>query len=297
MNYRAQFFYTLFTTSFFMILGISEAYANNRCANPSEVLVKDQVTIKFCEIPAADGILIGTENQAIPRNFNKFQMAQFEVTQLQFKTVTGTEPWKNEDGQLRDNVQEGDNNPAVYITYEDAQRFTFILSSLVDNTAIYRLPTEAEFEYATRGSANRQDKSIKERRYPWGDFVDANLIYFDKNTKDTGQYARSVNSCPNFTTNQNFAGYCANDFGLYHMLGNVEEWVLDTYKFKSLFRDYVPRINGHSPVTGEADASKVIRGGSWRSRADQVTSAKRASSHPTLNRYDSLGFRVVRMSK
>lgn len=286
---RAWRWQGLMSTALLMTVGASNAFADaSSCANPSELTLDGQVKMKFCDIPAAQGVMIGSENgesdekPVKARNFKKFQMAQFEVTQLQYKTVTGAEPWK-ENWTVKSYVQEGNDNPAVYVSYSDAAAFARILS-LIDKTATYRLPTEAEFEYAARAGTTTN--------YYWGDEIDSNFVYFWGNTETTGHYARKVDSCPTSILNQKYPGYCANDFGLYHMLGNVWEWTADAY-----VNSYAnASTDGNVAVAGNTGSNRVIRGGSWYNNARSLRSANRFGDGPDY-RYYSVGFRLVRIAK
>ncbi len=260
------------------------------CLNPSELIIDGEVKMKFCDIPAAQGVLIGSglggpdETPVKPRNFKAFQMAQFEVTQLQFKTVTGNENWKEND-KAKFYVQLGNDNPAVYVSYHDATSFARILN-MIDKTATYRLPTEAEFEYATRAGAKSE--------YFWGDEMDENFAFFGGNTKDSGQFAHKVDSCPNSILNQKHPGYCANAFGLYHMIGNVAEWTTDAYEYKGY--EKAP-TDGNVAVKGDTESRRSIRGGAWDSSSSNfLRSAQRSVGMPR-DRYSNLGFRIVRIAK
>ena len=288
-THQAWIWQGLMAVAFFMTVGASSAFADgSSCANPSELTLDGQVKMKFCDIPAAQGVLIGSENgdgdekPVKARNFNKFQIAQFEVTQLQYKTVTGSEPWK-ENGKVKSYVQESNDNPAVYVSYNDAQQFARVLS-LIDKTATYRLPTEAEFEYAARAGTTTN--------YYWGDEIDTNFAYFWGNTETTGQYARKVNSCPTPILNSKYPGYCANDFGLYHMLGNVWEWTADAY-----VNSYAnASTDGNVAVKGDVGSVRVFRGGSWYSDAEALRSSGRYGGGPA-GRGSGVGFRLVRIAK
>jgi sulfatase modifying factor 1 len=272
-----------------LTVGAGNAFAaGSDCKNPSELVLDGQVKMKFCDIPAAQGVLIGSENGSSDekpvkgRNFKKFQIAQFEVTQIQYKTVTGVEPWK-ENGKVKSYVQESNDNPAVYVSYNDAQQFARVLS-LIDKTATYRLPTEAEFEYAARAGTTTN--------YYWGDKIDSNFAYFRGNTETTGQYARKVDSCPTPILNQKYPGYCANDFGLYHMLGNVWEWTGDAY-----MTSYAnASTDGNVAAKRDVGSARVMRGGSWNLNAEYLRSSYRYGVGPD-SRSSALGFRLVRIAK
>lgn len=266
------------------LLTTQMAFADmSNCQNPTEITLEGNVKMKFCEVPAARGILVGSEHGSsherpvIARNFNKFQIGQFEVTQLQYKTLLRSEPWKG-----KAYVQENNNNPAVYVTYTDAVRFASILS-IIDPTADYRLPTEAEWEYAARAGSPDH--------YYWGNDFDPNFAFYYETTRETGYHGRDVTSCPTPFLNERRPGYCANDFGLMHMLGNVWELTQDVYK--SSYEN--ASTNGHQAASG-AGSYRVVRGGSWYSFARSLRSAYRDIVKPDTRKFN-LGFRLVRMPR
>ncbi len=287
-TYQTWFLRGIRAMAFLMTVGVGNVFADaSNCANPWELTLDGNVKMKFCDIPAAKGALIGSENgkddekPVKARSFKEFQMAQFEVTQLQYRIVTGTAPWI---GHRNGSVREGDNFPAVYVSHADAKSFANVLS-WIDKTATYRLPTEAEFEYAARAGTTTH--------YYWGNEMDALYAYFSGNSGGTGSgYAHEVDSCPNRLLNQKYPGYCSNGFGLYHMLGNLWEWTADAY-----VNNYVNApTEGNVAVLGDWDSDRVIRGGSWNTRAQELRSANRAFTAPN-NRTTDLGFRIVRIAK
>lgn len=266
-------------------LPVSSAFAEiSDCKSKVDIKLSETIKMTFCEIPAAQGVLIGDdrrddEKPVKGRNFSSFQIGQFEVTQAQYKLIMGEEPWKGEEY-----VQENDNNPAVYVNYFGAKDFADILSR-IDVTALYRLPTEAEFEYAAR-AGTRTD-------YYWGDEFSPVYAYYSysRNTvdKDLG-YAHSVVSCPNAFLDREKPGYCANSFGLMHMLGNVWEWTLDAY-----VANYVNApVDGHVSVVAGAGSFRVLRGGGWYSDPEYLRSADRYGTWPG-NQNGDIGFRLVRI--
>jgi formylglycine-generating enzyme required for sulfatase activity len=91
-------------------------------------------------------------------------MGRTEVTQGQWKKVMGTEPWKG-----KEYVQEGDDYPAVYVSWDDAVEFCKKLSAMEGK--VYRLPTEAEWEYACRGGTKTAfsfgDDEAELSKYAW----------------------------------------------------------------------------------------------------------------------------------
>jgi formylglycine-generating enzyme required for sulfatase activity len=193
-----------------------------------------------------------------------FYMGRTEVTQGQWKKVMGTEPWKG-----KAYVQEGDDYPAVYVSWDDAVEFCKKLSAMEGK--VYRLPTEAEWEYACRGGTNTafsfgNDEAELSKYAWWG------ALFGNGNAKDE-QYAHRV------------AQKLANPFGLHDMHGNVLEWCSDWYG------DYpsTPLTDPRGPGSG---SSRVLRGGSWGSVPRSVRCALRLYGTPG-GRFSSFGFRLV----
>ncbi|MFM8477735.1 MAG: formylglycine-generating enzyme family protein [Planctomycetaceae bacterium] len=190
-----------------------------------------------------------------------FYMGRTEVTQGQWKKVMGTEPWKG-----KDYVQEGDDYPAVYVSWGDAVAFCKKLSAKEGKT--YRLPTEAEWEYACRGGT-KTAFSFGNHEADLGKYA-----WFDGNAWDINEkYAHRV------------AQKLPNPFGLHDIASNVWEWCSDWYD------DYpsTPLRDPHGPDSG---SFRVLRGGSWHSGPGGVRCARRSSSTPE-NRYFDVGFRSV----
>jgi sulfatase modifying factor 1 len=190
-----------------------------------------------------------------------FYLGETEVTQGQWKKVMGTEPWKGQDF-----VREGENYPATYVSWNDAVSYCERLSELEGKT--YRLPTEAEWEYACRGGTTT--------RYSFGD--DASELprygWFNENADSVGEkYAHEVKQ------------KLVNPFGLYDMHGNVFDWCSDWYG------DYSSGSQT-DPVGGSTSSYRVVRGGSWYDRASYCRSASRGGSVPS-DRSGSLGFRLL----
>ena len=294
------------------------------CGNPIEVEVRPDsgVTMRFCEIPATRGVLIGSKNgrksekPVQRRNFKRnFHIGQFEVTQLQYKTITRQESWRKSDGSTKKYVKRGDNYPVNYVTYYEARAFVNNLTQLMGD-ATYRLPTESEWEYAARGPNPNKNRT----EYPWGNKFDSNFAHYFLNT-GSREHPKLVTSCPKLAGDaipkcskrvfcgdgaeefnesvrqvkgleKRKTGYCANGFGLMHMIGNVWEMVHDNH-----WKDYTraPK-NGHIPFENSEILYFVIRGGSWGNEdKTRLRSAYRDPVKPIWSSHSNVGFRVVRM--
>ena len=194
-----------------------------------------------------------------------FYLGKYEVTQGQWESVMGTRPW-----QGQDYVRSGSEYPAVYVSWEDAQEFIRRLNTSLDRN-VYRLPTEAEWEYACRAGTTTRwsfgDDESQLRHYAW---------YYD-NAWDVGeQYGHSVGTKR------------ANPWGLYDMHGNVWEWVQDWYAGN--YYHSSPSVDPQGPSAGSL---RVVRGGNFSSNAQSVRSAYRGNISPGA-RHNAVGFRLLR---
>jgi formylglycine-generating enzyme required for sulfatase activity len=194
-----------------------------------------------------------------------FYLGVTEVTQGQWESVMETRPWEGEKY-----VKEGTDYAATWVSWEDAQEFCRKLSET--EGVAYRLPTEAEWEYACRAGTTTvyhfgNDES------DLGDYG-----WFEDNAADVGEeYAHQVGLKK------------PNAFGLYDMHGNVWEWCQDWYA-----EDYYANSPTDDPQGPSEEGSyRVDRGGSWYGAARLCRSANRSWYDPS-DRYGSLGFRVAR---
>jgi formylglycine-generating enzyme required for sulfatase activity len=195
-----------------------------------------------------------------------FYMQTTEVTQGQWKAVMGTEPWK---GQVQSKYgKEGPNYAATHVSWDHAVAFCKKLSEREGTT--YRLPTEAEWEYACRAGT--------ESIWNFGDDekVLGDYAWYVENTNDIGEgYAHQVGLKK------------PNPFGLYDMHGNVSEWCHDYYG-----QDYYQQSPTNDPQGPESGSFRVLRGGSWFINARYARSAYRYRDDAGF-RYFNFGFRVV----
>lgn len=227
----------------------------------------EQVQLKMKLVPAGTFIMGSPSEEADRRDdegpqhqvviSKAFYMGIYEVTQAQWAAVMGTYP------SMFVNVPA---NPVEQVSWEDCQRFITKLNTMVIGT--FRLPTEAEWEYACRAGSTT--------RFPWGDDPDYSLI---------GQYAwYSINSY----SKTNLVGQKKpNTWGLYDMHGNVWEWCSDWYA-ASYSMD--KQTDPEGPATG---SKRVARGGGWGISPRYCRSAGRYGDSPA-DMHGGVGFRLVR---
>lgn len=210
-----------------------------------------------------------------------FWMGKHEVTQSQWKSLMGDVPA----GCFSTYDVAGESRPVVCVSWNDAKDFITKLNEQ-DKEFEYRLPSEAEWEYAARAGTTT--------RFYWGD---------DPKNEQMCSYANGADkSVTMFFTWRNtacrdgFAGtspvgsFPANKFGLFDMSGNVQEWVEDVFveTYEGLGTTQAANIG--------SGKSRVLRGGSWYGRSKYLRSASRDSNAPT-SRDANTGFRLVARSR
>lgn len=170
----------------------------------------------------------------------------------------------------------GDRHPVVYVSSLEAIKFCQWLSTRERKR--YRLPREAEWEYAARGTDGR--------RYPWGEYGGRGDLanFADKNTVFAWSDREIDDGYPESSPVGVFP-LGASPFGLQDMAGNVWEWCGDYYE---AYRG-APKINPRGPTCG---AKRVYRGGSWKSRFNSLRTTARGSNAPNFSCND-LGFRIA----
>lgn len=180
-------------------------------------------------------------------------IGETEVTQELWQAVMGSNP-SNFTGNLQ--------RPVEKVSWNDCQEFIKKLNQLTGKT--FRLPTEAEWEYAARGGS--QSKGYK---YAGSNTI-GDVAWYTSNSSSTTHPVKQKQ---------------ANELGLYDMSGNVWEWCQDWYDSYSS----TPQTNPAGPSSG---SSRVLRGGSWSSFAWYCRVSFRNYYTPT-NRYYSLGLRLA----
>ena len=194
-----------------------------------------------------------------------FYLSIHEVTKQQYEKVMPSRPWQ---GGLY--VQDGPDYPATYVSWNDAVEFCRRLSE--QEGLNYRLPTEAEWEYACRSGTS----SV----YSFGDDTSglAEHAWYGKTAWEIGEeYAHRVGQKR------------PNAWGLYDMHGNVWEWCQDWYA------PYVSEKGLNDPAGPAVGVGRVLRGGSFHGSAQYPRSANRweDGAYPH-SRLDHSGFRVAR---
>ena len=169
--------------------------------------------------------------------------------------------------------------PVINVSWNDTQQYIQWINK--QTSKHYRLPTEAEWEYAARAGTNTQ--------YWWGNQnpscskKDKKGASFDGGEKSACYY----NPNDEYRGTEEVAGYTANPWGLYDMHGNVWEWVQDKYR-----DNYKKTLNDGSAWESKG-AIRVLRGGSWSSTPWYLRSAYRGRNSRDYRDYD-FGFRLAR---
>ena len=205
-----------------------------------------------------------------------FYIGRHEVTIGQWRAVAGDLP----DGMkvnLDAKFKENDDQPVVRVSWNDARDFIAQLNARNDGFT-YRLPSEAEWEYAARARS--------QSRFFWGDDPDFSLLCKYANVKN---YSGCLDG---YQRTAPVGSYLPNGFGLYDVSGNVWEWCEDIWQdgYNNL-----PTDGSANLTTGDA-RRRVQRGGSWADSQKNTRSASRGGELPT-DRNDEDGFRLVAVPK
>ena len=182
---------------------------------------------------------------------SSYRLGQFELTQELWEAVMGSNP----------SYFKGPKRPVENVSWKDCDDFIKELNRLTGQN--FRLPTEAEWEYAARGGKNKDSYKYSGRR----DIADV-------------AWYREISSSKTHDVGQK----SPNSLGLYDMSGNVWEWCYD------LYGDY-PSGHQSNPKGPDSGSRRVIRGGSWNDSARQCRVSYRYGSTPSY-RSSSVGFRL-----
>jgi formylglycine-generating enzyme required for sulfatase activity len=250
-----------------LVMGAAAALAEETYTN--------SIGMEFVLIPAGSFMMGAPESdnkykKVIPANYifqhkvtisKPFYLGKYEVTQAQWMEVMGNNP----------SEFKGENNPVETVSWEDVQVFIQKLNQK-EGTDKYRLPTEAEWEYAARAGT-------------------AGPYYFGDNESDLGDYAWYKDNAGG--ASRPVGQKKPNPWGLFDMHGNIWEWAADWHGM-----DYYPNspeVDPPGPASYDKDIGKfrVLRGGDWTTNAYGCRSWYRGSNLPGA-RFGNFGFRLAR---
>ncbi|MCD4743723.1 MAG: formylglycine-generating enzyme family protein [Desulfobacteraceae bacterium] len=191
-----------------------------------------------------------------------------EVTVKQWRAVMGRKMFSKKKG--------GDDFPVTKVSYYDIERFIRKLNK--QNKGIYRVPTEAEWEYACRAGTTTA--------YSWGNKIDCSKAMYENNRKKRSECV-SYYASKGMPSDQPapVKSFKPNPWGFYDMHGNVWEWCSDIYQ------EYENNIQGRSYDIMDT-GFRIKRGGSWYKYGIYLRSANRAYAHPGA-KFQTIGFRLV----
>ncbi len=201
-----------------------------------------------------------------------FWIGQNEITNGQYRRFRPD----HDSGTTQNRSLNADNQPAVNLSWNDAAAFTEWLSWEAERGQRFRLPTEAEWEYAIRAGTTS--------RYYWGDEIDPLYANFSDRNDPTGASIGNLDDGQAVTAP--VGRYRANAWNLYDMAGNVWEWTCS---------EYDSRYSGPELACVErrgGEGQRVVRGGSWNNGPGDLRSARRLARAPG-QRDAMTGFRVV----
>jgi formylglycine-generating enzyme required for sulfatase activity len=220
------------------------------------------VTFKMMEVEGGTFSMGATAEQKNPCDWEKpvhqvtlssYYIGETEVTQALWKAVMGTNPY---------HWFKGDNRPVEYVSWDDCQTFIRKLNSLTGEN--FRLPTEAEWEFAARGGNNSRGY-----QYSGSNNLSSVAWYTDNSSSQTHDVKTKS----------------PNELGIYDMSGNVWEWCQDRYGTYS-------SSSATNPTGAESGSNRVRRGGSWDCTGWDCCSVIRGYITPSLQ-FNYLGLRLV----
>lgn len=210
---------------------------------------------------------------------NNYYIGETEVTQALWKAVMGQTPTQSGD-QWDEDHGLGSDFPAYYVNWNDVQSFINKLNSLTGKR--FRLPTEAEWEYAAKGGKNSRNYT-----YSGSNDLDEVAEYDDRS-----DFELEMNFVFEFTTGfkstQKVKSKKPNELGIYDMTGNVEEWCSD--RWSNNYYSNSPSLNPIGPSTGN---SRVVRGGGISTRKPSECVISYRDCYTPDTRYNCTGFRLV----
>ena len=243
---------------FFTLLFVSSTIVWSQTSNTESILSKIEMVYvqggtftMGCTNEQISSECYADEKPVHQVTLNNYYIGKYPVTQAQWKAVMGNNP----------SYFKGDNLPVECVSWDDVQEFIRKLNAMTGKK--YRLPTEAEWEYAARGG----NKS-KGYKYSGSNDINAVAWYYGNSEEQTHPVGTKA----------------ANELGIYDMSGNVYEWCSDWYG------EYIgaPQNN---PTSLDTSSIRVLRGGGWSSSAKKDRVSNRSNFTPG-SRNNISGFRL-----
>ena len=257
---------TLFKSSGIFRVGRSYEIKSSRArAESFQEDLGNGVFLEMVKIPGGSFLMGSPESPQHKVNIQSFFMGKFQVTQKQYEVIMGENP----------SYFKGEKKPVESVSWDNAVEFCSRISEKTGKT--YRLPSEAEWEYACRAGTTTP--------FHFGETITTELVNYDGNSTYSsapkGEYRRQTTDVGSFP---------ANAFGLHDMHGNVCEWCQDSWD-----KNYQGApTDGTAWVIDDNEKNyRVLRGGSWYFNPVNCRSAVRLydSGYHHYNNY--YGFRVV----
>lgn len=210
-----------------------------------------------------------------------FQIGKYEITNKDFEFFVSSTNYLTQAELDKSPIiwrsyftSERQNYPVVLVSWNDAMAYCKWLSEITGHT--FRLPTEAEWEYAARGGVAT--------KYPWGDDITSDQANYDSESE------RGIISGVMLDYVESVDSYGANGYGLFNVCGNVSEWCYDWYD-----PNYYKNSPTKNPIGLEKGYFKAIRGGSWVSQPEACRISYRNNNSSTFTA-PYLGFRIVKVN-
>jgi len=212
------------------------------------------------------------QEPAHPVSLDAFYMDQYEVTNAHYKTCVAAHVCKEPSDTYRYNAFGYTDHPVVYVDWNQAKAYCEWRGA--------RLPTEAEWEKAARGTDGRT--------YPWGEGISCDRANYYDSLHGRFCVGDSV-GYPGDTTPVGSYESGVSPYGIYDLAGNVWEWVADWYS-----ESYYPSSPASNPVGPDSGEDRVVRGGASNTdRVDSLGTANRNKNDPDFS-HISFGFRCAR---
>ncbi|MGF1488101.1 MAG: SUMF1/EgtB/PvdO family nonheme iron enzyme [Prochloraceae cyanobacterium] len=269
--------------SFEVITVNHKAEAMDRIVKEAKSFREDlgnKITLEMVIIPEGKFSMGSPQNERLRKSnespqhlveIQSFALSKFQITQAQWRAVAAL-PKIKYDLDPNPSYFKGDLKPVDRISWYDAIEFAARLSQKTQRK--YRLPSEAEWEYACRARTSTP--------FNFGHTISGDLANYDAAHLYHGE---KLGHASNGTVE--VGNFSPNAFGLYDMHGNVFEWCADTWS-----NDYYNTpVDGSSHENGDRNF-RVLRGGSWASDALSCRSAYREPRNPTL-KYQTIGLRLA----